>query len=224
MSDKIFTVIHIDTGIKYTCECEEVSVCPMCHCALLPRNIAGYYVPDEGVSLLNLCPKCKRIFLVKYNILEIGNAALTGVSIIGTYPKIPDNQIISAQIKNLSSKFASIYAQASMAETSNLNEICGIGYRKALEFLVKDYLCDKFPSEADDIKSEPLSVAIRRIDDGRIRVLSERATWIGNDETHYIRKHDSLDVREMKRFINAIIHYIESELAFKDALSIEWRK
>ena len=65
---------------------------------------------------------------------------------------------------------------------------------------------------------------IRRIEDERIRVLSERATWIGNDETHYVKKHENLDIAEMKRFIDAVLHYIESELSFEVALSIQPKK
>ena len=89
---------------------------------------------------------------------------------------------------------------------------------------MKDYLIYKFPSDEATIKVEPLSASIRRIEDERIRVLSERATWIGNDETHYVKKHENLDIAEMKRFIDAVLHYIESELSFEVALSIQPKK
>lgn len=89
---------------------------------------------------------------------------------------------------------------------------------------MKDYLIYKFPSDEATIQVEPLSVSIRRIEDDRIRVLSERATWIGNDETHYVKKHENLDIAEMKRFIDAVLHYIESELSFELALSIQPQK
>lgn len=41
----------------------------------------------------------------------------------------------------------------------NLNEIARIGYRKALEFLIKDYCIDK-NKEEEKIKKEPLSQVI----------------------------------------------------------------
>lgn len=44
--------------------------------------------------------------------------------------------------------------------------------------------------------------------------------WIGNDETHYARKHEDLGLSEMKRFIKAMLTYVESELAFEEAESI----
>lgn len=100
-------------------------------------------------------------------------------------------------------------------------EICGTGYRKALEFLVKDYLCHISPDNADSIKSELLGNSIKRIESTRIKTLAERCAWIGNDETHYVRKHDDVGLDEIKTFITAILHYVESELAFEKAEAIE---
>lgn len=224
MAEKKFNVISIDDGTEYTCKCDEVSSCPICHWALVPQNIAGYYVPEGNVSLLELCPKCRNIFLVQYEVGYAGGKEVWIRKRLGVYPEVPDNRTISKQIKELSPKFASIYAQAEKAEKSKLTGICGSGYRKSLEFLVKDYLIYKFPSDEATIQVEPLSVSIRRIEDDRIRVLSERATWIGNDETHYVKKHENLDIAEMKRFIDAVLHYIESELSFELALSIQPQK
>ena len=51
--------------------------------------------------------------------------------------------------------------------------------------------------------------------------MAERSVWIGNDETHYVRKHEDLDVSDMKRFIIAMVRYVDAELAFEDAESIE---
>lgn len=224
MADKKFNIISVDDGVEYICRCDEVSICPICHWALVPQNIAGYYVPEGNVSLLELCPRCRNIFLVQYDAGLIGEKELWGHKPIGIYPEVPDNRTVSTRIKELSPKFASIYAQAEKAEKSKLTGICGSGYRKSLEFLVKDYLIYKFPSDEATIKVEPLSASIRRIEDERIRVLSERATWIGNDETHYVKKHENLDIAEMKRFIDAVLHYIESELSFEVALSIQPKK
>ena len=69
-----------------------------------------------------------------------------------------------------------------------------------------------------------LGQAIKRIEDPRIKVLSERSTWLGNDEVHYTRKHEDFGVEDMKEFINALLHYIESELVFEKALSVPPKK
>lgn len=117
--------------------------------------------------------------------------------------------------------FAATFSQSAAAESQDLTEIAGCGYRKSVEYLVKDYLCHKFPDQSETIQSEFLGKAIQRIDDPRVKTLAERATWIGNDETHYVKKHETLDIGDMKRFISAMLSYIEAELIFEEALSIE---
>ena len=87
--------------------------------------------------------------------------------------------------------------------------------------MVKDYLCHVDPEHEEDIKKELLGRSIRRIDNTKIKTLAERSTWIGNDETHYVRKHEDLNVDDMKRFIIAMVRYVDSELAFEEASAIE---
>ena len=99
-------------------------------------------------------------------------------------------------------------------------EIAGIGYRKALEFLVKDYTIHENPSDKEQIESELLAQSIKRIDNSNIQILASRAVWIGNDETHYIRKHENLDIEHMKRFIRSLLLFMASEQDLKFAASI----
>jgi len=47
------------------------------------------------------------------------------------------------EVEKYSKNFIVIYNQAFTAEINGLTEICGLGYRKAFEFLIKDYLIKK---------------------------------------------------------------------------------
>lgn len=103
-----------------------------------------------------------------------------------------------------------------------MDEIAGLGYRKALEFLVKDYCIYRSPSDAEAIKSEFLSRCIKtRIDNEKIKTLAERAVWIGNDETHYIRKQEAHDIEDMKQFIQAMVYFVGMELLVDKAAAME---
>jgi len=53
-------------------------------------------------------------------------------------------------IKSVSPEFYDVYDQAQFAEEMDLKEICGMGYRKALEFLIRDYI--KLTVEEDKTK------------------------------------------------------------------------
>ena len=57
-----------------------------------------------------------------------------------------------------------------------------MGYRKALEFLVKDYAIFLNQEDEDKIKNASLSSCINNyIDNIKIRHLSLASTWLGND-------------------------------------------
>ena len=125
------------------------------------------------------------------------------------------------QLKQLSPQFVKIYNQAELAENTGLTEICGIGYRKALEFLIKDYAIHKKPDASEEIKNKPLVKCIEQyIDSNSIITLAKRSAWIGNDETHYVRKHEELDFTDMKTFIEAAQYFISMDLVVEKAASI----
>ena len=91
-------------------------------------------------------------------------------------------------------------------------EICGVGFRKALEFLIKDYAKFKNPEESEQIERKFLGKRIGDyIDDTRIKTVAKRAVWLGNDETHYVRKWEDKDLSDLKKLIELTVHWIEME-------------
>jgi hypothetical protein len=123
-------------------------------------------------------------------------------------------------IKELSQSFYEIYNQAFAAEQMGLDQVCGVGYRKALEFLIKDYLISLNPDKGDKIKNKFLGNCIKDdVTDTNIKIVAERAAWLGNDETHYVRKWDSKDVSHLKGLINLCLHWIEAEVNTKKILA-----
>ena len=97
----------------------------------------------------------------------------------------------------------------------NLDQICGVGYRKALEFLIKDYLISKASDEhiINSIKSTLLSNCIKKyVQNENIKNVAERATWLGNDETHYVRIWADKDVTNLKHLIDLTVRWIENEV------------
>ena len=225
------SAFDIDGDIREEFNIPEISECPICHYALKPTIIDSKYVNDseEAETLFcNLyttffCPKCRGVFLGKF---RFAHGVLLGddpkyLNSCELFPMTPNRESFSDDILGLSLTFVETYGQAQQAEAEGLSQICGIGYRKALEYPVKDYLCHKFPTDEEAIKAEALGQSLRRIEDGRIKTVAQRATWIGNDETHYVRKHEDLDVKTMKTFIRAMINFIDSELTFEKALCID---
>lgn len=205
------------------------NICPMCHHAIEPLILNAYYTAadhscddDFFLFLLLRCPHCNDLFLSKFSGSTTGkrNPTHSFETHIFSVPYAPSKNSFSDGIQAMSPDFVETYAQSHAAEEMNFLALCGCGYRKSLEFLIKDYLCKKHPDCTDKIKLEPLGKSISRIDDIRIKTLAERSAWIGNDEVHYVRKHTNLDVDNMKRFIGAVVSYIDAELAFEAASAI----
>ena len=122
-------------------------------------------------------------------------------------PDIPD------EIKDLSKYFKEIYTQAHSAEHHRLDQIAGMGYRKALEFLIKDYCISKHADKEMEIKSEYLGVCINKyINDAKIQKCAKLSAWLGNDETHYVRKWEDKDIADLKILIRLTVNWISNDI------------
>lgn len=203
---------------------EESETCPLCHYAISPNLIGTSWYRDNGgerhLAILYTCPHCCRPFVAHF---IDGNSEGKTMQPQLDYcaPEFYSVQQFDDGIENLSPSFVKIYNQALEAENRQLDEIAGIGYRKALEFLVKDYCKHQYPDKTDEIERLRLGQCITSyIKQEKISTLAKRVAWIGNDETHYIRELQGRDVSDMKKFIYAIVSYIGMELAVEDAASI----
>jgi len=209
----------------YTIDCEFPNSCPHCGTILEP-SIRHYHMDEfrtepsdtDRAILLFQCPKCYEYFITAYRLESISKNSreLIGHLLKYTFTPLPIVNL-PIQLESLSPKFLAIYKQANMSETYGLNEIAGLGYRKALEFLIKDYLIKIFPENELKIREEFLGPSINRIDDPTIKHLAQAATWIGNNETHYERRNPDKDIEDMKRFINAVAHFISFKLIADEA-------
>ena len=113
------------------------------------------------------------------------------------------------------------YDNWSNAEVDGYDTLVGIGLRKSLEFIIKDFLIYKFPEKVDDIKKKMLGSVINDyIEDQVLQKLAQATSWIGNDETHYVRKHTDKDLQDLKKFLNATIRFIEYQLTILDAQNL----
>lgn len=117
----------------------------------------------------------------------------------------------SPMIQQLSPQFCLVYRQAADAESYGLDQVCGVGYGKALEFLIKDYAKKEKPSDAGTIEKGTLATVIRdHVLDPAIRDSVDLARWLRNDETHYIRKYVGKDLQDLKRLVALAIALIEN--------------
>lgn len=182
--------------------------CPFCHKTIIPNSIYGI-INNHIMEVMLSCPNvtCGKGF-IGYYVYGGSTYDFTGATTIGTLIE----KDFSETIVSISPNFVSIYNQAFSAEQYNLTEICGVGYRKALEFLIKDYLIINNPDEIEKIQKKLLGSCISEyIDNTRLKSVAKRAVWLGNDETHYVRKWETKDLQDLKKLIELTLHWIEME-------------
>lgn len=204
----------------------EVPTCPRCKKSIKPHHLSSvYYVTADKIVIVEshlLCKGCNSSFLAHYELFKTPGGLIIPDDPVYTAPNIYSAYQFDENINDLSPQFVRIYNQALSAESSNLDEIAGLGFRKSLEFLIKDFAISEHPSDEEAIKSMMLSPCIKKyIDDSRIKVLAEKSAWIGNDEAHYIRKQNDRDITDMKAFIKAAVYFISMVLITNDAETIE---
>ena len=123
-------------------------------------------------------------------------------------------------IIKISEKFCSIYNEALYAEYLKLRDICGVGYRKALEFLIKDYFIYLHPERQQAIIKDDLGKCIaENIDNPTIKEVASRAAWLGNDESHYEKRWTEKNFRDLDHIITLLCDAIEQDEKIKNLLA-----
>jgi len=203
--------------------------CPLCHTNIKP--VYRYaWVDNKGLQAVFECPNenCQKLFIAYYRLPATDEKDKLDIEYYfsSSEPVRVKGKDFSETITNISSQFGGIYNEAQIAEKRRLMDICGAGYRRALEFLIKDYLINEKKAEKEEIEHKRLLDCIDQyVDDSRIKECAKKSAWLGDDETHYYRKWEDKDLNDLKAIIDLTINWIESEsLARKIIEEIPGRK
>lgn len=193
------------------------TICPMCNHAISPVFVSLSLNSDNEGSIMFFCKACSNPFISYFNYIQSPNdRKLYFRKYIYHAPQLFIDRIFPEIISNLSMRFVETYNQAAQAESLGLLEIAGPGYRKSLEILIKDYAIRKFPDKTDLIISPnyTLSQCIKDyIEIDRIKNPSIAASWLGNDATHYTKRHMDQDLKELKQYIETVIYFVQFDLS-----------
>ena len=197
---------NIDTNGYPSANFEKITQCPICH-KIGDFKMLYACAYEETAYSLHFCHFCQDVFSTvykeEYHCFYIHNQ----------YPAFIEETNIPDQIIALSPQFSTIYEQALRAEQEHLDQIAGLGYRRALEFLVKDSAISKQTDEKDKIQAMPMAQCIERfIEHPRTKALAKRAAWLGNDYAHYLKKHTDRDLKDLKALISLTVQWINLEI------------
>lgn len=198
--------------------------CPYCDKGIDPiiiNKFAYRFYDLCNIIITFKCPCCEQVFFAKYQLNPMGigymDNELYPFEIIGGHKKRLD---FSSEIMELSKDFVDNYNDAYIAEQSGCSHIGGIAYRRAFEFLVKDYAIKFNPQDIESIKKMNLSECVKKyIKDEETKDLLLRTAWIGNDFAHYENKHIDINIVDLKQLIELSMNEIESEIRKKNYIN-----
>lgn len=214
---------------SYCATFNEPTICPMCAHAIEPILVSHkcHEIVDKKAyfSAFFECTFCKRAFVTTYLLTHTPDSHTSmhysQEDLLITAPHIPTSRTFEKVLTDLSPQFAKIYNQALVAEVYKLDEIAGIGYRKSLEFIIKDYCKYLHEGDSENIEKMPLSQCIDKyIDNSKLKSTAKLSAWIGNDETHYIRIHNDKDINYLKKYIDTVVLFILFNLHADEANNI----
>lgn len=224
MSQRIQALTRDGTALEFLITPPDT--CPVCHRSGLQTRITnGFMKNQDGFRIVYRCPvlECDNVYFATY-LLELDPHMALAPRI---EPGLAVPYEVSERIKKVAPQFEPIVSQAHEADSHGLVLIAGPGYRKALEFLVKEYLINfKFVGDSvqqENVRTALLGACIKLIDSKSVQGLAERCTWLGNDETHFQPRFPEYDLNDLKALLRLAVREIENELEAAEYLSIEPR-
>ncbi len=173
------------------------------------------------VVLVCQCPCCDNVFFVNYVVPH-------GVFNIYDVPMLGFEQIIGGHavdvyydetIATISSDFIKIFNDSCIAEQEGCKSIVGLGYRRALEFLVKDYAIKFNDKDKEEIAVMHLSDVIKKYLDSQTQELFKKTTWIGNDYSHYSKEYENIDIDDLKQLVLLSADAIKKDVKIREYMS-----
>ncbi len=202
---------------------KDPNICPHCHVTNIPYEkwkIVTKDTDNADISISTwLCAnsECSKLFVVSHkwqNGQFIFHRFLNGLPKGPNWPK-PILELKNGRTINLEkpeqSKFTKTYLQSLEAENLGLDELAGMGYRKAIEYLVKDWAIQAYPDDQEKIKDLWLGVIIKGYYQGDLKDILERATWLGNDQAHYNKLFEEFELDILKDLIELIMVELDTQ-------------
>jgi hypothetical protein len=186
--------------------------CPLCHRHSELATIKSDAV-NEGANVQVIY----RCAYQRYFCFFIGLYGPIGQSsLLSVRPLKPLASQFPESVAKMSPMFVAVFAEAEEAAQLELSQIAGPGYRKAFEFLIKDYAKSLAPDKAQEIETKFSGTVVSEfIADTRIQAVAKRSLWLGNDETHYLRKWTNHDISDLVTLIKLTANWIEIDYLSK---------
>lgn len=126
------------------------------------------------------------------------------------YPSIAFTPYSNDIFEKISPRFTDMYNQALQSEFHKNIELAAVGYRSALEILIKDYAVNELGLNPEEVSSKKLCSAIGTyLNQEDLVKTADVVRILGNDYTHYERKYPQHDFELLKGYMEIFLKQIE---------------
>lgn len=233
---KVAFVRKYDERNKHTFYLPVNTQCPICHHDNQPKPI-DFQPFDQNkanqscdmVGIL-LCTHCHHTYSVLYkeksnlrtNYVDyVLKQELPVVDSCYTPYQPPLPEIPEIFDKTNFAKFQEAYKDVGLAESFGIIGLVGMAYRRAVEFLIKDFAALRGITLKENDKERWLKNIIEDLPDKRIMAFAASTNILANDYTHYAVHQTNRDIEDIKKFFNMLLLELQKELEFGDALTID---
>jgi len=198
---------------KYNGEWDKPTICP--YCGISTDAIIRSYIEmpfengKKAVAIPLQCTDCGKTFIGVY--IKAGD-----ILAFNTIIPITEEEKIHEGIKLISPRFAELHRQAFRAESRSDFNIAIMGYRAALEILLKDYLVNVDGVPLDDIKNKKLAQTIQDYTTDEMLNSADVVRLVGNSESHYIQEYEDFPFEQFKVYYNGFVKFVEFHYDMKN--------
>ena len=212
---------HMNT--QFEIEYEYPDSCPICNNMGRPMELyckIGDYEDAYCDKLITLykCHMCGDSFLIQhqvdvysaYNSLQLYHADMVYIT-----PQNSATRDFSKRLQDVSPRFREVVRQSDEAAAAGLTEISGMGYRKALEILILDFIKYITPEKLAALEKTALRNCIKDhlpADAESLKQAADDCAILGNEEAHYFNRTQPQDDINVKSLLTASIHWVEMYL------------
>lgn len=200
--------------------------CPICQYGIdmSTCNYSNYHDIHDDSKSFNIisiysCPHCHNGFVIMHHMKVHKNGYIEKSQSV--YPTTSSGLQIDEDIRQISPEFCEIYNQCLIAKNEGLNQIYGMGFRKALEKLVKDYSIHSHREDEEWIRTAKEATLHKCIEkyfkDSDAKTALMACKWLGNNETHYENCNTDEDLQLFEDLIEDTLYYIHREIRHKKA-------
>lgn len=188
---------------------DKPAVCPFCGIGTdAPMSSAAslpYKTSSHIVVASYQCTSCAQKFVVLY---ERNNDELSYLDIWAH----PSGEALPPCFEKISSRFVEVHKEAQAVELMGYTDLASMGYRKALEIIVKDFAINVLGEPEDTVSKKPLADAIGiYLHQDSLMKTADVVRILGNDHVHYQEKYPEFDFSLLEHYYSIFLQLISTQ-------------